>query len=222
MPPPKSQKVIWGRLLGRHAASLLWGCLEYLEVLVQMLVELQDGSHIAAPAHETREKVSSWRPQHVFLAGEAKSAKRNINVPVAVVRCRPHSDQSIIEHVLVALHHQLRIRERVKENIAADELGSQTGNAARVAARREAKCRTMRTNLMRSSNQIDVVVLVESSYYVTTEQIPCTTRTQAPTIYVLRVGPHEIAHGTVVRDLLPGIHAKRVRNWQNRATSSTA
>mmetsp|Transcript_20055 Transcript_20055/g.51700 ORF Transcript_20055/g.51700 Transcript_20055/m.51700 type:complete len:279 (+) Transcript_20055:173-1009(+) len=133
------QEVVRCRLLSRHSTRLLWCCLEYFVVLVEVLVELEDRCHVATP--------------------------------VAVVRRGPHRDERVVEHVLIALHHQL----------------------------------------VRTCDQIDLVRLVKLRHYVSPEQVACSARTQAPAVDILRIGPHQIAHGAIVRHLLLAVdHAHLV------------
>mmetsp|Transcript_76524 Transcript_76524/g.211821 ORF Transcript_76524/g.211821 Transcript_76524/m.211821 type:complete len:353 (-) Transcript_76524:157-1215(-) len=47
-PARPSQEVVGRRLLGRHAPCLLRRVLKYLELAVEVLVQLQDGRHVAA------------------------------------------------------------------------------------------------------------------------------------------------------------------------------
>ena len=42
------EEVVRSRVAGGHAAGLLWGSLEDLEVLVHMLIQLEDGRDVPA------------------------------------------------------------------------------------------------------------------------------------------------------------------------------
>ena len=56
--------------------------------------------------------------------------------------------------------------------------------------------------LMRSGNQGDVVDVIEFGGHLAAEEPACTSRRQGPRLDVFWVGPHEVAHGSIVRDLL--------------------
>jgi hypothetical protein len=56
--------------------------------------------------HVTGNDDTTQQPATTSRVASARSGAV-VNTPVAVVGCRPHSDQSLVEHELVALHHQL-------------------------------------------------------------------------------------------------------------------
>eukprot|EP00567_Pseudictyota_dubia_P007413 CAMPEP_0197436974 /NCGR_PEP_ID=MMETSP1175-20131217/4295_1 /TAXON_ID=1003142 /ORGANISM="Triceratium dubium, Strain CCMP147" /LENGTH=357 /DNA_ID=CAMNT_0042966381 /DNA_START=566 /DNA_END=1640 /DNA_ORIENTATION=- len=56
--------------------------------------------------------------------------------------------------------------------------------------------------LMRPRDEIQVVPLVEHGNDVPTKEVTGTTRAKAPTLDLLRVGPHEVTHRPVVGNLL--------------------
>mmetsp|Transcript_33163 Transcript_33163/g.105757 ORF Transcript_33163/g.105757 Transcript_33163/m.105757 type:complete len:344 (+) Transcript_33163:85-1116(+) len=130
LPSLGSQKVVWRWLLRGDAALVLRRRLEDFEVLVEVLVQLEDGGDVAAA--------------------------------VAVVWRRPDGHQRVVEHVLVPLHHQL----------------------------------------VRARDQVDRVGRAELGDHVAAKEVARASRRQAPPVDVLRVGPHQVAHRAVVRDLL--------------------
>eukprot|EP00754_Rhynchopus_humris_P030098 Rhum_TRINITY_DN15258_c13_g1::Rhum_TRINITY_DN15258_c13_g1_i1::g.148201::m.148201 len=56
--------------------------------------------------------------------------------------------------------------------------------------------------LVRPCNQLNLVRRVELLHHVASEEVTCSTRRQTPSVDVLRVGPQQVAHRTVVRHLL--------------------
>ena len=123
----------------------------YLKVLVQVLVQLQDGGHVAAP--------------------------------VAVVGCRPHRHQAV---------RGLRTR-------------------ATAAFSGEHGFVSLHDELVGPGDEVQVVDLVELRHHVPAKEIPRAPGRQTPALDVLGVGPHEVAHGAIVRHLLlpvdhPNLH----------------
>jgi len=88
--------------------------------------------------------------------------RSNVTATVAIVGGRPHSDELVVEHVLVTLLHKL----------------------------------------MRTADKLKLVGLNEVSGDAGAEQPTSTTRTDLPSFDFFRIGPHEIAEGTLVRDFL--------------------
>ena len=126
--------------------------MHYLEVLVEVLVELEDGRHIPTPVAVIRRRPNS----HETLGSDLS----------AVVLLR--------EHGLVALHHKL----------------------------------------VGSRDEVDVVDLVELGDHVRSEQIARATRRESPPFYVLRIRPHEIAHGTVMRNFLLSVNRTNLMRFK--------
>mmetsp|Transcript_20571 Transcript_20571/g.52340 ORF Transcript_20571/g.52340 Transcript_20571/m.52340 type:complete len:241 (-) Transcript_20571:499-1221(-) len=56
--------------------------------------------------------------------------------------------------------------------------------------------------LVGARDEVDGVGRVELRHHIATEQVPRATGGEPPAINVLRVGPHEIAHRSIVRHLL--------------------
>mmetsp|Transcript_3560 Transcript_3560/g.6810 ORF Transcript_3560/g.6810 Transcript_3560/m.6810 type:complete len:278 (+) Transcript_3560:505-1338(+) len=107
--------------------------------------------------------------------------RSHVATPVAVVGRGPDGDERVVEHVLVALHHQL----------------------------------------MRARDQLDCVCRVELRNHVAAEEVAGAARAEAPAVNILRVGPHEVAHGAVVRNLLLAVDdpylVERVDRWRQAA-----
>ena len=65
------------------------------------------------------------------------------------------------------------------------------------------------------------IVVVESFGNVLTESVARSTRRDAPTAPVVRVGPEQVAHRPFVRDLLDAVDGsnvvKRVDGWRQAA-----
>jgi hypothetical protein len=55
---------------------------------------------------------------------------------------------------------------------------------------------------MGSGYKIDMVDFVELGHHISTEEISRASGRETPSLDVLRIRPHEIAHGTVVRNFL--------------------
>ena len=55
---------------------------------------------------------------------------------------------------------------------------------------------------MSPGDQVDSVLSVEFLYNFPTKQVACAARTNHPARNVIRVGPHEVAHGSVMRHFL--------------------
>jgi hypothetical protein len=73
--------------------------------------------------------------------------------------------------------------------------------------------------LMCTAYQADLVVAAEVAAHVATKQVACTTRAQAPSLYVLWVTPQQVTHCAIVRHLLLAIYCadlwgtKKHTNW---------
>mmetsp|Transcript_2475 Transcript_2475/g.5709 ORF Transcript_2475/g.5709 Transcript_2475/m.5709 type:complete len:382 (+) Transcript_2475:167-1312(+) len=61
---------------------------------------------------------------------------------------------------------------------------------------------SLHDQLVRPRDEVQVVPFVEHGYDVSTKQVPGPTWTEAPPIDLLGIGPHEIAHGAIVGNLL--------------------
>mmetsp|Transcript_25081 Transcript_25081/g.45376 ORF Transcript_25081/g.45376 Transcript_25081/m.45376 type:complete len:216 (+) Transcript_25081:402-1049(+) len=55
---------------------------------------------------------------------------------------------------------------------------------------------------MRPRNEVQVVPFVEHSHDIPTKEVPCPAGTEPPSVDLLRIGPHEVAHGAIVGHLL--------------------
>ena len=120
-----SQKVVRGSFLGWHPPRVLRCSVEALELLLQAVVQLQDGRHVAAPASAATLSAHTVCCQWLLRTSLLLQILRQLplteaamvrprkakpgpwGVPVAVVGGRPHGDQLVVEHGLVALHDQL-------------------------------------------------------------------------------------------------------------------
>lgn len=61
---------------------------------------------------------------------------------------------------------------------------------------------TLHDELMSSRNQVDSILSVEFLDDLTTEEVTSATRRHHPSGDIIGVTPHQVAHGTVVRNLL--------------------
>ena len=55
---------------------------------------------------------------------------------------------------------------------------------------------------MSTSDKIDIILMIELVNNVTTEKVTGTTRADTPTVDIIRVAPHQIAHGAIVGHFL--------------------
>jgi hypothetical protein len=66
--------------------------------------------------------------------------------------------------------------------------------------------------LMSTGNQLDVIDFVEFGYNITAEQVAGAAGRETPALNVLRVTPHEVTHGALVRNFLLAVdHANLVQ-----------
>ena len=63
---------------------------------------------------------------------------------------------------------------------------------------------------MRSSNQIDVILMIELVYDVSSEQVSSASGADTPAADVVGIAPHEVAHGAVMWDLLLAVEASNL------------
>lgn len=61
---------------------------------------------------------------------------------------------------------------------------------------------TLHDKLMCTSNQVNIILMIKFVDNVTTEQVAGSTRTDTPSGDVIRVAPHQITHGTIMRNFL--------------------
>jgi len=64
--------------------------------------------------------------------------------------------------------------------------------------------------LMGSCDERETVDFVELLYDIGTEQVPRPPWTHPPPVHVLRIAPHQIAHGTLVRNFVTSIQFPHV------------
>lgn len=60
---------------------------------------------------------------------------------------------------------------------------------------------------MRSSYQVNIILMIELVNNISTKQVPGATRADAPPTDIVGVAPHEVAHSAVVRDFLLAVEA---------------
>ena len=70
-------------------------------------VLLTGDSSLMCHQHACQSNMASNREGGRGLGGGGGEGGREGALPVAIVRCRPDSDKLLIEHELIALHHQL-------------------------------------------------------------------------------------------------------------------
>jgi hypothetical protein len=80
------------------------------------------------------------------------------------------------------------------------------GLARLAALRGEHGLVALHDQLVRAGDQVDVVDLVELGHHISAEEVASAAGRQAPALDVLGVGPHEVAHGAVVGDLLLAVN----------------
>lgn len=64
--------------------------------------------------------------------------------------------------------------------------------------------------LMRSGNQSQAIVVIESLRDVLAERISCSSRTDTPSTPIIRIAPQQVAHRALVRDFLNAVEAADV------------
>lgn len=80
---------------------------------------------------------------------------------------------------------------------------------------------SLHDELVRSSNEIQVVPLIEHGHNISSKQIPRSPRRQTPSVDLFRIRPHEIAHGSIVRHLLLPINDAYLIQRINAGTESS-
>ena len=177
----KLQEIFRGLLSSRNP-SLAFGCsLKNLEILIEMLVQFQDGGYVPTP--------------------------------VAVVRGRPYSDQSVAEHGFVPLHHQLVRPGNKVQLVRGVELQTTSRHIAVANGDRTLRCtfQTWQLRWLGFAYSTRPPLQSHLADDVRAEQVTSTAWTQTPPIDVLRIRPQQVAHSSVMRDL-----------QQTRSTVSTA
>ena len=78
--------------------------------------------------------------------------------------------------------------------------------------------------LMSPSNQFYTIFMIPFRNNITSKQIPSTSRTKTPSLYIFRIRPHQITHRPLMRDFLLPInspHRIYIRQFRRKPTMYT-